>query len=150
MPKAWFGKVFIAADHGGFRLKEALKRHLQKRGIPFEDLGTDSEEAVDYPDFALKGARMVAAGSMRAGILVCGTGIGMCIAANKVRGIRAALCWNTESARLARGHNNANVLCLGGRLLKQRVAEKIADAFLSTQFSKEERHRRRVRKIDAL
>jgi len=150
LEKLAFSGAFIAADHGGLALKEALKPRLSKLGVELEDLGTYGTGACDYPDYALKVAKKVAAEKGSAGILICGTGIGMCITANKVRGIRAAQCWNVETARLAREHNNANVLCLGGRLLKTGGALKITETFLRTKFTGEERHARRVKKIGAL
>jgi ribose 5-phosphate isomerase B len=113
------------------------------------DLGTNSADSVDYPDFAVAVAHKVAAGE-GLGVLVCGTGIGMSIAANKVKDVRAAVCWSEETARLAKEHNNANVLCIGERMLGADVAEGILKTFLSTPFSNEERHARRVGKIDAL
>jgi len=145
-----FKRALIASDHGGFMLKGGIKRQLEGKGFEYEDLGTDSEEACDYPDYALKVAKRVAIENGSAGILICGTGIGMCITANKVKGIRAALCWSTETAKLAREHNNANVLCLGGRVIEPAEAGKIVDVFLTAEFGKGERHARRVEKMDAL
>ncbi|MFH1224537.1 MAG: ribose 5-phosphate isomerase B [Candidatus Diapherotrites archaeon] len=144
-----FEKVVIACDHAGFALKERLKRALSKAGIEFEDLGTQGKEDVDYPDYAQKAAGWVAKGRNIAGILICGSGIGMCISANRCRGVRAAACWNVKIAKIAREHNNANVLCLGARVLKANEAEKIMLAFLATGFCNEERHLRRISKIES-
>jgi ribose 5-phosphate isomerase B len=138
-------KVYIASDHAGYRHKERLRKHLEG-AYDVTDLGTHSEKSCDYPDFAEILARKVAEGNS-SGILICGTGIGMSISANKVNGIRAALCCNEDMARTAREHNNANVICLGARVTGADEAERIADAFLSTQFWGEERHRKRVEKI---
>jgi len=139
-------RIAIGSDHAGFSLKEKLKQWLIELGYEVRDFGTMSEEAVDYPDIAFKVAREVSQGRFDRGILICGTGIGMCIAANKVIGIRAALCWDKRSAELSRKHNNSNILCLGGRVLREREAMKIVDAWLTTKFEGG-RHLRRVRKI---
>ena len=139
-------RIAIGSDHAGFSLKEKLKQWLIELGYEVRDFGTMSEEAVDYPDIAFKVAREVSKGGFDRGILICGTGIGMCIAANKVIGIRAALCWDKRSAELSRKHNNSNILCLGGRVLREREAMKIVDAWLTTKFEGG-RHLRRVRKI---
>ncbi|MBI5553949.1 MAG: ribose 5-phosphate isomerase B [Candidatus Diapherotrites archaeon] len=141
--------VFIGSDHAGFRLKEFLLRKLGKT-VSFRDLGTHSEESVDYPDYAQKVAKKVARKPGSLGILICGSGLGMCMAANKFKGIRAVDCWNPHTAELAREHNNANVLCMGGRLLKNSSALAITKKFLETPFSNIERHRRRVKKIDQM
>lgn len=140
--------IGIGSDHGGFRLKEEIKKHLEDRGIPYRDYGCDSEASCDYPDYARKVAQAVLGGECEKGILICGTGIGMSIAANKVRGIRAALCGDEYSARLTREHNDANILCMGERVTGPGKAAMIADVFLDTPFSGEERHMRRVRKIE--
>jgi len=141
-------KVLIGSDHAGYALKEALRDHLLQQGYEVEDLGVFSPEPADYPDVAHQlTARVVAQPDSR-GILICGTGIGMCIAANKRRGIRAAHAAEPVSAQLARAHNDANVLCLGGRILGVELAKAIADAFLQTPFSGEERHARRVQKLE--
>ena len=144
-----FEKVVIACDHAGFALKERLKKRLAKAGIEFEDLGTLSNDSVDYPDYAQKAAGWVEKGRNIAGILICGTGIGMCISANRCRGVRAAACWNVKIAKLTREHNDANVLCIGARVIKAGDAEKIMLAFLATWFRNEERHLRRIKKIDS-
>ncbi len=140
------GKVYLGADHGGFGLKEKIKAHLKGKA-EVVDFGTDSEESCDYPDFGRKVAESVVKGKGSLGILVCGTGIGVSMAANKVRGARAALCHNEFTAKMAREHNDANVLCLGGRVLDEKEALKIVDVFLETDFSSDERHARRVEKI---
>ena len=139
-------KISIGADHGGFKLKEEIKDHLKKRKIAFKDLGTFSEESVDYPDIGKRVARAVASKKYKFGILVCGTGLGMSMVANRVKGIRAALCHNVYTAKMSRAHNDANILCLGGRVLKKALALKIVDAFLKTPFEGG-RHLRRVKKI---
>ena len=139
-------KIAIGADHGGFKLKEEIKDHLKKRKIAFRDLGTFSDEPVDYPDIGKRVARAVASKKYRFGILVCGTGLGMSMVANKVAGIRAAVCHNVYTAGMSRAHNDANILALGGRVTKKAMAMRIVDAFLRTPFEGG-RHLRRVRKI---
>jgi len=141
--------IAIASDHAGFRMKEEIKKHLIDLGLEVVDLGTFSEEPVDYPDLALKLALGVSSGRFSRGILLCGTGIGMCIAANKVRGIRAALCWNEKVAELSRRHNNSNVLCLGARFIDLREALRIAETWLKTDFDGG-RHLRRIEKISRI
>ena len=141
--------IAIASDHGGYALKEILKEHLAAAGIPADDLGCAGEQ-VDYPDYAASLCRAVAAGKYDRGILICGTGIGISIAANKIHGIRAALCGDCYSAEMARQHNDANVLCLGGRVVGSELAKKIVDTFLTTDFSHGENHIRRIAKIAAL
>jgi ribose 5-phosphate isomerase B len=140
-------KVIIASDHGGYELKEFLQRKLVKKGFTLIDLGTHSIESVDYPDYAKKLSKKVLKEKIP-GILICGTGIGMSISANRFKGIRAALCWNTKTAKLAREHNNANVLCLGGRILKKSDAIRITNVFLKEKPLKEKRHEKRIKKID--
>lgn len=142
-------EIVIGSDHGGFALKKELIAHLITKGMPIEDVGCYNEESMDYPDIALKAAKKVAAG--KRGILICGTGIGMSIAANKVKGIRAALCHDEFTARMGREHNDANILVLGGRVTKPEMAIKILGIWLTTEFlgEKEERHARRVGKICA-
>jgi ribose 5-phosphate isomerase B len=142
-------KLIIGSDHAGFQLKEQIKKCLSKKGFQLEDVGTDSEESCDYPDFAAKVAKKVQK-TKNLGIVICGTGIGACITANKFRGIRAALCKDEFAAKLAREHNDANILCLGGRTTNPEQAKKIVDAFLSAQPSKEPRHIARVNKISAI
>lgn len=138
----------LGSDHAGFELKEILRRHLETGSRAVEDLGTHSTDSADYPDFAVAVGRAVAERRADLGVLVCGTGIGVSIAANKIPGVRAALCCNEETARLARSHNDANVLCLGGRILTPDAARSILDAFLSTPFDGGTRHERRVGKIE--
>src|SRR5579863_9368014 len=128
-------KVALGADHGGFELKEKIRQHLVDRGVSVEDLGTNSNQPVDYPDYALAVSEKVTGGRAERGILVCGAGIGMSIAANKVHGIRAANVRNEAEAQLSREHNDANVLTLGGRLLDEGTALKIVDRWLNTEFS---------------
>ncbi|HHV62928.1 MAG TPA: ribose 5-phosphate isomerase B [Firmicutes bacterium] len=139
-------RVALGSDHGGYLLKEHLKSILDDMGVVYEDFGTFSEESVDYPDIGLEVARRVARGEFDRGVLICGTGIGMSIAANKIPGIRASLCQDTVTARLAREHNDANVLTLGGRIIGPVVAEEILKVWLSTPFSGG-RHARRIEKI---
>lgn len=142
-------RIAIGADHGGFELKEKARQYLAGKGYEVQDLGTHSTEPVDYPDFARRVAERVASLEADYGVVVCGTGLGVAMTANKVRGIRAAPCHDTISARFARSHNNANVLTLGGRMIDQAAAEKILDVWLSTPFEGG-RHQRRVEKISAV
>lgn len=142
-------RVALGADHAGFALKAQVRELLDARRLACEDVGPDSDAAVDYPDYALRVARLVAAGAFDRGILICGSGIGMAIAANKVRGIRAAPVTTPAAARLARRHNDANVLALGARTLAADDALRIVDAFLTTPFEGG-RHQRRVEKIAAV
>jgi len=142
-------KVALGADHAGFELKDALKRVLDQLGVAYDDLGTNSSTSVDYPDFAEAVARGVAAGTFDRGILVCGSGIGMSIAANKVAGVRAAVITDVESAKLSRQHNDANVIALGARLTQEERAADIVRAFLTTEFAGG-RHAERVGKIHAI
>ena len=139
-------KIVIGSDHGGIHLKEVLKQHLADRGIEVHDAGTYTEESCDYPDIAVKVCREITEGKAGRGVLVCGTGIGMSMAANKVKGIRAALCGDVFSATMSREHNDANVLCLGERVLGPGLAVSILDAWLDTEFAGG-RHGRRVNKI---
>jgi ribose 5-phosphate isomerase B len=138
-------KIAMASDHAGFELKEAVKNYLNNQKIEVEDLGTHSLESVDYPDYGKKLGNAVMSGQYDFGIAICGTGIGISIAANKVHGIRAALIYDETTARLAKEHNNANVIALGGRLLSKEEAYKIVDAFMNASF--EERHLKRLNKI---
>jgi ribose 5-phosphate isomerase B len=143
-------KVAIASDHAGYREKEAIKKQLEEMGIGYEDLGTDSADvSVDYPIFGEKVALAVAAGAADRGIVICGSGIGISIAAKKVPGIRAALAWNRETAELARHHNDANVLAIGGRTTSGGTIRDIVDAFLTNEFDGG-RHGRRVQEIEDL
>ena len=139
----------IASDHGGFALKQEIMTHLRATGVEFEDLGTYSEESCDYPVYAEKLGKAVAAGDYEKGILICGTGIGISIAANKIHGVRAALCGDCYSAEMCRRHNDANVLALGGRVLGVELAKRIVDTFLTAPFEGG-RHQRRVDLISAL
>lgn len=143
------GPVPIASDHGGFELKQKLFARLRESGYAVRDLGTHSTDAVDYPDFALKVAAMVAKGEAARGIVVDGVGVGSAIAANKVPGIRAATCFDAFSTKNSREHNDANVLCLGGRVLDEAKAFEMARIFLDTDFGGD-RHARRVEKIVAI
>ena len=142
-------KIAIASDHAGYALKEELKSQIES-GLHREvlDFGTDSEESCDYPDFAVKVVHAVQAKEVEFGMLVCSTGIGMSISANKFEGIRAAKCNTAVEATMAREHNDANILCLGARGLPEELAMQIVKAFLMTDASKEERHARRVAKIE--
>ena len=142
-------KVAIGADHAGYELKEKLKPWLLQQGVELTDKGTVSDESVDYPDFARDVALEVTNGRAEYGILVCGSGIGMSIAANKVPGVRAANVCSDEEARLSREHNNANILAIGGRTLNEDAARKIVDIFLHTTFAGG-RHQRRIDKIAEL
>lgn len=138
--------IAIGADHGGFDLKEQVKKHLEERNIEYKDFGTFSGEAVDYPVIAKTVGQAVAKGEADCGILVCGTGIGMSIAANKVKGIRAACCSDTFSARFTKMHNNTNILCFGGRVIGAGLALDIVDAYLDAEFEGG-RHEKRVNMI---
>ena len=138
-------RIALASDHAGFELKEAAKKWLDADELI--DEGTNSIDSVDYPDYAAKVARDVQEKKADYGVLVCGSGIGMSIAANRFKGVRAALCRSIEDARLAREHNDANVLVLGGRVTREGDAKKIVEAFFSTEFSGAGRHSRRVKKM---
>jgi len=139
--------IYLGADHAGFNLKEELKKYLKELGYKYEDLGNQQlEPKDDYPDFALAVAEKVAA-SKEKGILICATGFGMAIAANKVKGIRAAVCWNEFTALQSRQHNDANILCLGGKVIDLETAKKIVRIWLETEFTGEERHVRRLVKV---
>ena len=137
--------IAIGCDHGGYEMKTALIKHLQENNVEFVDLGCNGE-TVDYPDIAVKVCENVTSGECDKGVLVCGTGIGMSMAANKIKGIRAAVCGDTFSARFTRLHNDCNVLCLGGRVIGNGLACDILDLFISTEFEGG-RHQRRVDKI---
>ena len=140
--------IAIGSDHGGFELKEKLMEHLSERGLEYKDFGTYSSASCDYPVYAKAVANAVASGECDRGIIICGTGIGVSITANKVRGIRAALCGECFSAEATRQHNDANVLCMGARVVGEGLALKIADTFLDTPFSNDERHIRRISMIE--
>jgi ribose 5-phosphate isomerase B len=138
--------LVIGSDHGGLNLKTALKSYLSRRGIDLIDAGTDNGDSVDYPDFGLKVAEMVVSGKAESGILICGTGIGMSIAANKIPGIRAALVTDVFMARMAKEHNNANILVLGGRVLDEQIACDLVGAWMDAAFEGG-RHQGRLDKI---
>ena len=138
----------LGCDHGGFELMQEVKAHLKKRGFEFKDFGCYSTDSVDYPEYAKKVAHAVADGECELGILICGTGIGISIAANKVKGIRAALCADCFSAQATKEHNNANILAIGARTTGPGLALKIVDTFLDTPFSNDERHIRRIDMIE--
>ncbi len=140
--------IAIASDHGGYALKQELLRHLEKQGVEFKDFGCYSEASCDYPAYAKAVAGAVKSGEAEKGILICGTGIGMSIAANKVPGIRAAAVSDCFTAKATREHNDANILCLGGRTVGPELALMIADIFLTTPFSGAERHARRIAQIE--
>jgi ribose 5-phosphate isomerase B len=140
-------KIALGADHAGFSEKETVKRTLEELGIEYEDMGTYSAESVDYPDFAKKVARSVASGHYEQGVLVCGSGTGMAIAANKIKGVRAAVAWNEDIARLAREHNDANILALPARFPLEGGVEGIVKAWFAARFEGG-RHAARVAKIE--
>ena len=142
-------KIAIACDHGGYALKEAVKAHLTEKGYEAVDFGTNSTESCDYPDFAAPAAKAVAAGECEKGIVICTTGIGVSIVANKVKGIRCALCSDPLSAEMTRRHNDTNMLAMGAGIIGQNLAMDIVDIWLSTEFEGG-RHQRRVDKIMAL
>lgn len=140
--------IALGSDHGGFALKQAVMAHLDSRGIEYKDFGTYSTDSCDYPEFGRAAAEAVASGQCDRGIVICTTGIGISIAANKVKGIRAALCGDCFSAQMTRLHNDANVLALGAMVVGEGLALKIVDTFLDTEFSNDERHKRRISKIE--
>ena len=144
--KFLFNKVSISSDHAGFKLKEKIKQNLKRKKITVIDLGPKTDSSVDYPDFAKKVAKNVASKKSNIGILVCGSGTGMAMSANKIKKIRAAVCYNKASTSLSRTHNNANILALGSRLTKKQTALKLVNIFLSTKFEGG-RHLRRIKKI---
>ena len=139
-------KIFISSDHAGFKLKETIKDYLRKKKVKFEDLGPNDDSSVDYPDYAHKVARKVKSRKSNVGILVCGSGTGMNIAANKHKNIRAAQCFHAKSTKLSRLHNDANIITLGSRLITKKNALKFVSVFLNTKFDGG-RHLRRVKKI---
>jgi len=140
-------KIAIGSDHAGFELKEKIKPFLEELNYEYHDFGTHSSESTDYPIYALKVAEAVVSGEYDRGILICGTGVGISIAANKVAGIRAAPCHNIETAIIIREHNDTNILCLGGRVTEPEVAQNITKVWLKTDFSGAERHIRRIGQI---
>ncbi len=141
--------IGLGCDHGGYELKQEIIKYLEEKGIPYKDFGCDSTKSVDYPIYARKVGRAIQNGECDKGILICGTGIGISIAANKMKGIRAALCTDCFSAEATRLHNDANILALGGRVVGPGLAVKIVDTFLNTEFSHEERHQRRIDLIES-
>lgn len=142
-------KIALAADHAGFEEKEKIKKTLDELGVEYDDMGTDSADSVDYPDYARKVGEAVSRGEYEQGLLVCGSGTGMAIAANKVRGVRAAVAWNEETASLARRHNNANVLAVGARTTPEGDIPNILKAWFSSDFEGG-RHEHRVEKISGI
>lgn len=136
--------IAIGSDHGGYEMKEEIKKHLDARGLAYKDYGCDGLESVDYPVYAKKVSHAILDGECDRGIIICGTGIGISITANKIKGIRAALCSDCYSAQATRQHNDANILALGGRVIGIELAKKIVDTFLDTPFSGGERHVRRI------
>ena len=139
-------KIFISSDHAGFKLKEDIKSHLSKKKLSFQDLGPFNDDRVDYPDYAHKVARKVKTNKNNVGILVCGSGMGMNIAANRHKNIRAAQCFNLKSTKLSRLHNDANIITLGSRLLNKKLALSCVNIFLNTKFEGG-RHSKRIKKI---
>lgn len=135
--------IAIACDHGGLDIKNAIIKSLEEKGIEYKDFGTYTSDSVDYPEYAYKAAKAVAEGECEKGIICCGTGIGVCIVANKVKGIRAATVTNEFCAEMTRRHNDSNVICMGGRVIDEATAVKLADIFLSTPFDGD-RHTKRV------
>ena len=140
--------IALGCDHGGFERMQSVKKHLEERGIEYKDFGTYDTASVDYPEFGRAAAQAVASGECEKGIVICTTGIGISIVANKVKGVRCALCSETTSARLTREHNDANVLAMGGGLTGELLANEIVDVFLDTPFSGLEKHTRRISKIE--
>lgn len=141
-------KIAIGSDHAGFKLKEIVKAFLTRKKHEIKDFGTNSEESVDYPDYAYPVAEAVARGEFPRGILICGSGVGVSITANKVKGIRAVLAPDSYTAKQSRQHGDCNILCLAGRKLTKAKATKIVDIWLKTDFSGEERHLKRIKKIE--
>lgn len=141
-------KVSLASDHGGFDLKERVKAHLTEKGYEVTDFGCNSKDSCDYPNFARPAAEAVAVGTVDKGIVICTTGIGVSIVANKVKGVRCALCHNEFTAEMTRLHNDSNVLAMGAACLEEDLALKMVDIFLETEFSGEEKHSRRINLIE--
>ena len=140
--------IALGCDHGGYELMKEVIKYLEEHGLEYKNYGTYSTDSCDYPDYAKKVAEAILSGECEKGILICGTGIGISITANKFKGIRAALCSDCFSAEATRLHNNANILAMGGRVVGAGLAVKIVDTFLNTPFSEEERHIRRIRQIE--
>ena len=142
-------RIGIASDHGGYNLKKVIFQHLKEKGYEVVDYGTHSEDRTDYPLYAAKAIKEMLSGNLDRCILICGTGQGMVMVANKFKGVRAALCWDVTTARLSRAHNNANVLALGGRLIGPELAKEIVDVWLSTEFDGG-RHSRRINSFSSI
>lgn len=140
--------IAIGCDHGGYELKERVVKYLEEKNLPYQDMGCNSKDSCDYPVFGHAVAKAVAEGTCEAGIVICTTGIGISISANKIKGVRCALCGDTLSAKMTRLHNNANVLAMGAGIVGENLALEIVDTFLNTPFSNEERHQRRVDLIE--
>lgn len=140
--------VALGCDHGGYELMREVKKFLEQKGIAYKDFGTDSTDSTDYPIYAKRVGKAVQSGECEKGILICGTGIGISITANKMKGIRCALCHDVFSAEATRQHNDANILAMGGRVVGPGLALKITETFLSTPFSGEERHQRRISQME--
>ena len=141
-----FKRICIASDHAGYKNKEIIKDFLVEKNVSIIDLGPPNENSVDYPDYAKKVSKRIKTGKSDIGILVCGSGTGMAISANKIKGIRAAVCYNLRSTRLSRQHNNANIISLGSRLISKKIAFNLVSTFLNTKFEGG-RHLRRIKKI---
>ncbi len=142
--------IAIGCDHGGYELKERVVKYLKEKNLAFQDMGCNSKDSCDYPVFGHAVAKAVADGTCETGIVICTTGIGISISANKIKGVRCALCGDTYSAKMTRLHNNANVLAMGAGIVGENLALEIVDTFLNTPFSNEERHQRRVDLIEQL
>lgn len=140
--------IALGCDHGGFALMQEVKAHLTEKGVEFRDFGTDSDAATDYPIYAKRVAKAILSGECEKGILICGTGIGISITANKFKGIRCAVCHDVFSAEATRQHNDANVLAMGGRVVGPGLALMIVDTFLTTEFSNAPRHINRIRQME--
>lgn len=140
--------IALGCDHGGYELKQTVIKYLEEKGIPYKDCGCYSKESVDYPEFGRAAAEAVASGECEKGIVICTTGIGISISANKVKGVRAALCSDTLSAKMTRLHNDANVLAMGAGMVGTNLALDMVETFLNTEFSGDERHQRRIDKIE--
>ncbi len=148
-PKSFQHFVYIGSDHAGYQLKEELKKFMTEKGFKFLDLGCFSMDAIDYPDIAREVTEKIIDEKGALGVLICGTGIGMMMSANKRSGIRAAVCTHELMAKMARLHNDANVLCLGSRIIGSELSEHILETFLTTEFENEERHNKRIAKIES-
>lgn len=142
-------RIAVGSDHAGYEAKELAKRELDALGMEIVDAGAHSAESVDYPDFGADVGRAVASGEVERGVLICGSGIGISMAANKVAGVRAAVCWNEETARLAREHNDANILCFGARFIEPALAARMVRVFMETEFAGG-RHQQRIEKLSQL